>query len=394
MNKKPTVTLRQRQRKDGTCSLFLDIYAGSKAEIKEANGELKYVQVRERKTLGLIVPSKPKNRSERRQKDETLRLAEEMRREEEMRLSTMLISEKEDISSSCDFYDYYQDYVDCYFKSDKRHLTRALTLFRDYLGSLRKYRHFVKRIEITSISRQMIEGYVAYLQSNFKGEGPHTTYARFKKVLKNAVEEGVISRNPCDGVKLSCSQGQIVKETLTQSEIKTLIETHYEKEKDVVRRAFIFCLYTGIRGCDVRRLKYDNISIEDKTIRFYQQKTDGRSSESLVILPLTELHFSLIGPITAHKDELIFNLPSDTTCNKQLKLWMAAAGINKHITWHCARHSFGTNLCEADINPMTIMRLMGHSSLKYTNKYVRVRDRAKVEAMNVLCSDMADPPQE
>lgn len=389
MNKKPTVTLRQRQRKDGTCSLYLDIYAGSKAEVDKTTGILKYLPIRERKTLNLIIPSKPKNKKERREQEETMRIAEEMRREEEVRLASTLVLEKEDISDLTDFYDYYQDYVDGYFKKDKRHLTRAIRLFKEYMGTTRKYRHFSKRMEISSVSRQMIEGYVAYLQSKFTGEGPHTTFARFKKVFKAAHNEGVITKNPCAGIKVSCSQGQLAKDTLTQEEIKILMTTHYNKEKSEVRNAFLFCLYTGIRGCDVRQLKYDAISIEDRTLRFYQQKTDGRSSESYVCLPLNDFHFSLIGPIPADKSELIFKLPSDTTCNKELKLWVKVAGISKHITWHCARHSFGTNLCEADVNPMTIMRLMGHSNIKYTNRYVRVRDKAKIDAMNVLCEELS-----
>lgn len=385
MKKSATVTLRQRDRKDGTSSLYLDIYVGSKAEIDKTTGNLKYVPIRERKALNLVVQTTPKNKNERRQREETLRLAEEMRREEEYRLADSLVLDKEDIDTSTDFYDYYQDYVDGYFKKDKRHLTRALRLFKEYLGTTRKYRHFSNRMDFSSISRKMIEGYVAFLQSKFKGEGPHTTFARFKKVFKTALEEGVITKNPCAGIKVSCSQGQIAKDTLTQEEIQNLMKTHYNKEKPEVRRAFLFCLYTGIRGCDVRRLKYEDISTADKTLRFYQQKTDGHSSESFVSLPMNDFHFHLIGTIPANKNELIFKLPSDTTCNNELKLWMKAAGISKHITWHCARHSFGTNLCEADVNPMTIMRLMGHSSIKYTNRYVRVRDKAKIEAMDLLC---------
>lgn len=235
-----------------------------------------------------------------RQREATMRLAEEMRREEERRLADTLVLDKEDIDISTDFYEYYQDYVDGYFKKDKRHLTRAIKLFKEYLETTRKYRHFSKRMDISSVSRQMIEGYVAFLQSKFKGEGPHTTFARFKKVFKTALEEGVITKNPCAGVKVSCSQGQIAKDTLTQEEIKTLMATHYNKEKTEVRNAFLFCLYTGIRGCDVRHLKYDAISIEDKTLRFYQQKTDGRSSESYVSLPLNDFHFRAQAVVPVH----------------------------------------------------------------------------------------------
>ena len=390
MNKRPTVALRQRKRKDGTSSLYLDIYAGSKAEIDPTTGKLKYTPVRERKNLNLVIKTNPKNKKDRREQDETLRLAEEMRRDQEIRLASTLIIEKEDISDSTDFYDYYEDYVDGYFKKDKRHLTRALTLFREYLGTTRKYRHFCKRMDIASVTRQMIEGYVTYLQSKFTGEGPHTVFARFKKVFKCAFDEGVIKVNPCASVKVSCSQGQIEKDTLTPDEIKILMETHYKKEKPEVQRAFLFCLHTGIRGCDVRYLRYSDICLDDRMLRFRQRKTDGRSAESLVTIPLTDFHFSLIGSFPWDKNELIFRLPSDTTCNKELRLWMEAAGVSKHITWHCARHSFGTNLCEADVNPMTIMRLMGHSHMKYTERYVRVRDKAKIDAMNLLCEGLSN----
>lgn len=384
MKNRPTVTLRQRQRKDGTSSLYFDVYGGSKAEVDPTTGKLKYFPVRERKALDLTVVTHPKNEKERKANRETMRLAEEMRRNKEIQLSSMTVIGKTDLNTEIDFYDYYQDYLDGYFKKDKRHLTRALRLFKEYLTTVRKYRHFTKRIDITSVSRQMIEGYVDYLKSKFKGEGPHTVYARFKKVFKCAYEEGIIKTNPCAGVKVSCSQGQITKDTLTIEEIKILNDTHYYNEKDVVRRAFMFCLYSGLRGCDVRHLKFSDVSLEDQALTFYQQKTDGRSSESLVRLPLTDLHFALIGAFPHNKSELIFKLPSDTTCNKELKRWTELAGISKHITWHCARHSFGTNLCEADVNPMTIMRLMGHSHMKYTERYVRVRDKAKVEAMNTL----------
>lgn len=384
MNQRPTVTLRERHRKDGMSLLYLDIYGGSKAEIDQSSGKLKYSPIRERKSLNLTIFTNPKNSIERKANKEAKKLAEGIRYEEELRLSLVTATEATDLNTEVDFYDYYQDYLDGYFKKDKRHLTRALRLFQEYLTSVRKYRHYSKRIDILVVSKQMIEGYVDYLKSKFKGEGPHTVFARFKKVFKCAYEEGIIKVNPCSGVKVSCTQGQITKDTLTIEEIRTLSNTHYNKEKEVVRRAFLFCLYSGLRGCDVRHIKFSDVSVKDKTLTFYQQKTDGHSSESVVRLPLTDLHFALMGPVPSNKNDLIFKLPSDTTCNKELKRWMQAAQIDKHITWHCARHSFGTNLCEADINPMTIMRLMGHSHIKYTERYVRVRDKAKVEAMNVL----------
>lgn len=380
-----TVTLRQRKRADGTAALYLDIYCGSTAEIDKTTGKTIYKPIRERKKIdGMYVYVSPKNKEQRHHNKEVEALAEKIRSDEENQLRSMVVLDKSDLTAIPDFYEYYEDFLELYTKKDKRHVTRALKHFKDFLSGVRKFRQFSKRLEFSSISRQMIDGYVGYLQGKFKGEGPHTTYARFKKVVKSAVQEGYLTRNPCDGIIISCDQGQIAKDTLTQEEIQLLIATHYKGEKEVIRRAFLFCLYTGIRGCDVRTLTYDHISA-DGNLQFIQQKTAGHSSASKVSMPMNNRHLSLVGPLPVNKKELIFPLPSDTTCNKHLKKWVEAAGIQKHITWHCARHSFGTNLCEKDMNPLTIMALMGHSSLKYTTRYVRVRDKAKIEALAALC---------
>lgn len=85
------------------------------------------------------------------------------------------------------------------------------------------------------------------------------------------------------------------------------------------------------------------------------------------------------------KDDPIFTLPSHTGCLKALRTWVARAGIDKHITWHCARHSFAVNLlgeCHTDIK--TVASLLGHSGLKHTEKYTRAVDSLKEKAVNAL----------
>jgi len=43
-------------------------------------------------------------------------------------------------------------------------------------------------------------------------------------------------------------------------------------------------------------------------------------------------------PADGNKDALIFNLPSYESCCKSVKRWVKRAGIDKHISWHLARH--------------------------------------------------------
>lgn len=150
-----------------------------------------------------------------------------------------------------------------------------------------------------------------------------------------------------------------------------------------VRRAFLFCLYAGLRYCDVVDLKYSNVDYANKTIRFDQNKTTGHSTHSIVTIPLSNTLLKLIGE-RPEKDGPIFTLPSHTGCLKALRIWVARAGIEKHITWHCARHSFAVNVLGAGANIKTVASLMGHSSIKMTEKYLHVIDQQKQDAINSL----------
>jgi site-specific recombinase XerD len=60
------------------------------------------------------------------------------------------------------------------------------------------------------------------------------------------------------------------------------------------------------------------------------------------------------------------------------------AGIKKHITWHCGRHTFGTQLLANGANIKVVADLLGHSSLKYVNTYVRAVDEQKKKALDSL----------
>ena len=95
---------------------------------------------------------------------------------------------------------------------------------------------------------------------------------------------------------------------------------------------------------------------------------------------------NLIGekPSEGNKGSKIFNLPTYQSCNKSLNRWVKHAGIDKHITWHCARHSFAVNILNNGANIKTVASLLGHSGLKHTEKYTRAVDSLKQDAINSL----------
>lgn len=383
--------LKWKELSDGSMSAYLEYYLGfdyvtdkDGNKIHDEKGRPKVKAKRRKEFLKLTIPKKTTNPIERIQREETLTLAEAIRREREKAFleDTKGYKFKKEERN---FFDFFDEYIREYTKKDIRMIIIARTRFSDFLSQSKRYKLFANSISAKRIDRAMMLDFVDYLRSRSKGSGAQSIFQRFKKVMAAAEDRDIIKKNPCKGISIAVDDTALVKDVLSMDEIQKLIETHYHCESKELRRAFIFTLYTGIRYCDIVELTYNNVDYTNRMLRFEQSKTKHSSPHSHVDIPLNDFTLGLIGyapngDLGAH----IFTLPSHESCNKSLKRWCANAGITKRISWHCARHSFATNILEGGANIKTVADLLGHSGLKYTERYVRAVDERKRQAVNSL----------
>lgn len=370
---------------DGRDSLYLEFYLGF-TTVESRNGNTYKKANRETERLGLYLWQAPRSPLERQQNKDTLALAKKIRFERGQQMLESVEGYRLQRVKDTNFLDYYQSYIDGYTKKDLRMLQISFSRFKDFLKDTPEYNQYVGRITPKHITRDMVETFTEYLQSRGRGEGPKSIYARFKKVIKRATDEGLFHKNPCAGISMTIDEHQLTKEILSLEEIRQLVNCHHEKENQNIRRAFIFCLYTGMRFCDVRELTFANVDFANRLLKFEQNKTKGHSVSSGVVIPLNDGLLKLIGTPTQaeNRSELVFPLPSYEMCLKSLQRWVKRAGINKHISWHCARHSFAVNILNNGANIKTVASLLGHSGLKHTEKYTRAVDDLKQKAIDSL----------
>ena len=74
--------------------------------------------------------------------------------------------------------------------------------------------------------------------------------------------------------------------------------------------------------------------------------------------------------------------------DKQLHQWIGAAGITKHITFHCFRHTFATLQMFNKTDIYTVSKMLGHKDIKTTQLYAKVVDEAKQIAANKIKLDI------
>ncbi|MCR4582232.1 MAG: site-specific integrase [Prevotella sp.] len=403
--------LEQRVLADGQISLYLEYYLGRQSEpvldefgnpVLYEGGEMagtpkfKVKHIRRKENLNLYLIAKPRTPIERQQNKDTLALAEKIRFERQQKQLESESGYRLKKDTKIDFLVFFQEYLDAYTKKDVRMIQIALQRFKDFLRDTPEYTHYLRGIKPQQINNEMMEAFTEYLQSRSVGEGAKSLYQRFKKVYKAcAVKCNINYQKPflnADGksITITIDEGAIVKDFLSPEEEKQLMATHYTGENPEIRNAFIFCLYTGMRFCDVKDLAFGNFDFANRLLTYEQNKTKGHSKQSKVTLPVTDTLLGLLGeqPEARDKSELVFTLPSHTMCLKALRRWTKRAGIDKHITWHCARHSFGTNMAataaQKGFSIRVVQEMMGHSSLTYTQRYTRVVDEQKKQAMAEL----------
>ncbi len=426
--------LQQRAISGGKVALYLEYYLGrtSTPRTDEAGKQMYYTEgkmagkpmyivrhSRKKEELKLYLYAKPRTAEEKAHNANTITQAKQIRnaREQEMLSGTMGYTFAKRVTN---LIPYFETYVNTYTKKDVRSIRFALNRFKQFLrlnhplcaikkteaeiqaineagtenhngvhtkNSINPNEYYRFSLDPKQFNETMVQGFVSFLQENSKGNGAATAYKRFKKIVKHIAKEGIIANNPCENVVCKSSE-HLTKDILKPEEIKALIQTHVRNENPNIRRAFIFTLFTGVRWCDIIELRYNNIDYQNKTLRFEQSKTKGHSAKSVVEMPLRDdLLTGIIGTPEEQgktKDDLIFELPSHTMCLKALRRWTAKAGIDKHITWHCGRHSFATNLLEGGANVKVVADLLGHSGLTYVERYLRAIDESKKRALNSL----------
>lgn len=355
------VKLRKIKNTDGSTSLMLDIWHNGK---------------RQREYLSQLKLIKPANALDREENKDRIKLAEQIRNKKEQQLQADDYEITPDFKKGIDFLKYFESYLSKYNKKDKRVMEACYHKFKAFVIDEQ-----IKELTTKKVSASVITDFKEYLEQHLNGETPANYFKKFKKVLSNGVKDKILTSEVAallaskdESLSVKRNAG-IQKDILTFDEIQAMAKTQAGNEE--VKRAFIFCCLTGLRFCDVKVITWKNIQ-KGGVLKFKQQKTNID-----VTINLNQSALNLLGE-KGKQNEKIFTLPSHNGCSKVLRTWTKKADIDKHITWHCARHSFATGLIYYGSDVKSASTLLGHSSLTYTDRYVREVQKLKEDAVNRL----------
>lgn len=207
---------------------------------------------------------------------------------------------------------------------------------------------------------------------------------RFKKLMGIAFKFRSIPQNPFDMYSLKFEDYD--SDFLEEAELQRLIFTEIrDRGQAIVRDIFLFACYTGLCYIEVKLLTLGDIvtGIDGQEwINVKRKKT--KTPVRVPLLPQAKIILDTYADFPEVKNGYsLLPVYSNQKINKYLKIIAGIAGINKHLTFHVARHTFATSITLINNVPLeTVSKLLGHTKLSTTQKYARVVEKK-------ISSDMA-----
>lgn len=205
-----------------------------------------------------------------------------------------------------------------------------------------------------------------------------TYFAIFKAAVHQAFIDGYLDIDIAAKVK-GIQEEESRREHLTIDELNILAATPCDYP--MLKRAALFSALTGLRHCDIMKMKWSELSKEGEhyRINFSQKKTGG-----VEYMPISDQAYLICGE-PRKPNQLVFEgLQAPSWINKPVKRWVETAGIKKKITFHCFRHSYATNQLTEGTDLFTVSKMLGHTNIKTTQIYAKVVDSKKEQAADAI----------
>lgn len=257
-------------------------------------------------------------------------------------------------------------------------------------------RAFFKATDIRDLRKLDIVDYLGYLKKNysFSGKTIKNILDHFKTFLRYAMNDlEILDKIPTFPV-VEYSEPQI--NWLSPELQKRVYETIPDDDKPIIA----FLMLTGCRPGEARALKCKDVNLDLGVItinstfsgRIYREKRKGRRAKGVVIPIHPEIEGYIKNRVTSNLPEAFLFVYKKTgqhyTEDKLKRIWdkvKKLVGLSQDIRLYDAtRHSFASQLINNNISLVSVSRLLGHSSVKMTEKYAHSDiGKLKIEMSNI-----------
>lgn len=219
------------------------------------------------------------------------------------------------------------------------------------------------------------------------------TIYKFLQLLRmpilKAKRMGIVFKDPYEGYKMK--KVSVDRGYLTEDEV-IAIATHEITipRLEQVRDIFIFCCYTGLAYSDVAALRQSNIQkMFDGRLWIVTHRQKTKTNVNVPLLPMAKKILEKYNWEEAEKDAPILPVVSNQKSNAYLKEIADICKVEKHLTFHLARHTFATTMTLGKGVPIeSVSKMLGHTNISTTQIYARITNDKISKDMDELSRNL------
>ena len=279
--------------------------------------------------------------------------------------------------------------------------SRAEGTYLNLSYSDRNLREFIENkgvqdMSITTITESLFEEYRFFLKKRgLKASTVNTNLCWLSRLMFRAVSKRIIRCNPFGNAKYEKEEKKI--RFLQKGDVMKLMAMKMnDREAELARLMFVFSCFTGMAIADMENLEYRHIQTAVDGQRYIRKERQKTKVEFIVPLhPVAETIVSHcrneqerneeLQTVKEKGESLVFQAHSSrSVMGKNLCIVGKACGIRQRLSYHVARHTFGTMSLSAGIPIESIAKMMGHASISSTQIYAQVTDSKISEDMDRL----------
>lgn len=291
----------------------------------------------------------------------------------DLNLDFMTKNNVDEVQKESNFLSIFQKYyIDKYSKKTTQ------KNFDSTLYHLKKFNLNKPAILLSDLDKVFCYNFKNYLdRQKLMNSSKNSYLQKFKEFINYLLDSNLIKENPLPR-RFSFKSNRPDREYLTEHDLVTLIKAPMPQYSYIVCKAFIFSCFTGLRWEDLKNLKFTDI--KNKNLKIKQGKTDEYVE---FVLPPQAL--DVVEEMKSINSEYIFDgIGSNYRGNKKIKEWSMNAELDKIVTWHIGRHTFACLLLLKGIDLYHVSKLLGHTEIKSTMKYLHVLKEHKTKATEAL----------
>jgi integrase len=225
------------------------------------------------------------------------------------------------------------------------------------------------------------------------------TIQPLRLVCGHAVHQGHLVVNPCDGLKLPAVRGRRER-VAGPAEAMRLVAAVPDEDRGLWGTA----MFAGLRLGELQALQVDGVDLAAGTIRvergwdakegMIELKSKAGKRRVPILGALRDVLLDHLARTGRTGSDLVFGRTAErpfdpSTVQKRADKAWKKAGLER-ITAHGCRHSYGSILIAAGVNPNAIQTFMGHASITVTyDIYGHLLPGSEAEAVSLADSYLA-----